>query len=105
MIGSDWQGDEVLDTVTRATLLAIDQTTAAAVIHAKSNHPWINRTGTLEGSYQMREAVLEGATAIGEWGSFDVNYAAPVEVKMPALRPAADVEYPKLAGRIEALIK
>jgi hypothetical protein len=105
VIGFNWKGDELLDKVSKATALAIDQTTAAAVIHAKSNHRWNNITGTLEGSYQMREAKLDGDEITGEWGSFDVNYAAPVEVKSPALRPAADVEYPKLAGRIARLLE
>lgn len=97
-----WEGDEVVEKIEQATRLAIDQTTGAAVIQAKNNHPWQNRTGTLEGSYEMRPAVSDGKTVKGKWGSFDVKYAAPVEKDFPALRPAADVEYPKLAERIRA---
>ena len=100
-----WKGDEAAEKVIAAAKLGLDQTAGAAVIHAKSNHPWINRTGTLEGSYQMKPSQQDGETVSVEWGAFDVNYAAPVEEKYPALRPAADVEYPKLAGRISKLVE
>lgn len=98
--GVDWNGDQVLENVLAATRAAIDETTAASVIHAKSNHPWQNQTGTLEGSYQMRPSEVEGDMVAGEWGSFDVIYAAVIEDNYPALRPAADTEYPQLAERI-----
>ena len=52
----EWEGEELLAKVERAAKLGVDQTTAACVQHAKSNHPWQNVTGTLEGSIQMRPA-------------------------------------------------
>lgn len=107
-----------------------NETMAAAVVHAKRNHPWRNRTATLEGSIDIvrfAEASAKGVT--GTWGSRDVAYALihelggvikPVRAKalvfeidgetivtgqvtMPArpyLRPAADAVYPTLAGNI-----
>lgn len=110
-MGMFWKGDEVVAKVEAATKLAIDQTTAAAVNRAKSEHPWKNRTGTLEGSLQMRSARAEGLQIRGEWGSFDVNYAIFLELgtanmpAMPYLRPAADAEYPRLAERITGAMK
>lgn len=107
----NWRGPEISAKLREAAKVAIDQTTAEAVEHAKSNHPWKNETGTLEGSLQMRPAVVEGETVRGKWGSFTVVYAIYQELgtsKMPArpyLRPAADATYGKLAGRIEAAMK
>lgn len=107
-----WRGDEVAARVGAAAKTAVDRTTAAAVTHAKQNHPWQNVTGTLEGSLQMRGAEVQGAGEIvGTWGSFDVEYAIWLEIgtsvmpPYPYLRPAADAEYPKLFMRVrEALV-
>ena len=108
-----WKGDEVEKKIQAATKKAIDETTAAAVIYAKQNHRWKNRTGTLEGSIRMRPAGMKSGRMTGQWGSFTVKYAIYLELgvpsnnfsKMPYLRPAAAAEYPKLAGRIKANLK
>ncbi len=103
-----WFGDKVEKKMEAAVKKAIDETTAAAVIHAKQNHSWQNQTGTLEGSIQMRSAASSSGKVTGQWGSFTVKYAIWLEIDtankpaMPYLRPAAAVEYPKLAGRIRA---
>lgn len=105
----DWRGDEIQKKILDQAKQAIDQTTAAAVRYAKSNHPWKNVTSTLEGSIMMKPSVYRGGLLIGEWGSFDVRYAIFLELgtsKMPAypyLRPAADAEYPNLAKRLQEL--
>jgi HK97 gp10 family phage protein len=103
-----WHGELVEERIIAACKIAVDATTAECVNHAKTNHPWTNRTGTLEGSIMARPAEEEGLAVVGEWGSFDVNYAIFLELgtsKMPPypyLRPAADACYPHLAGRIAA---
>ena len=103
----NWRGDEVQKKMESCIKQGINQTMSAAAIHAKQNHPWQNRTGTLEGSIRpVTAAHKEGDEFVGLWGSTDVAYALVLEtggVRMPAfpyLRPAADAEYPKLAGRI-----
>jgi HK97 gp10 family phage protein len=104
----NWRGPEISAKVKAASKVGVDATTAACVTHAKSNHPWKNETGTLEGSLQMRPAEESGESVRGEWGSFDVLYAIFQELGTvhmaanPYLRPAADAEYPNLAGRIKA---
>lgn len=104
----EWHGDKILKRLEEAQRLGIDTTTAAAVTPAKK---FVRvKTRILQGSIQTRQAVKEGKQWVGRWGSFDVNYALWQEIKTfsqaghrPYLRPAAEIEYPKLAGRIKAL--
>ncbi len=126
----DWRGPQVSAKMGRAQLFGVNKTMAEAVEHAKRNHTWQNRTGTLEGSISIAEfAHREGPGYRGLWGSKDVRYAlihelggkivpksAPKlkfqvggnwvttdEVTIPArpyLRPAADAAYPKLRSNI-----
>jgi hypothetical protein len=112
-----WRGDEIIKRVRDAAKAGINDTMAAAVLHAKENHPFQNRTSTLEGSVRIETYATErGADEVyGRWGSVDVVYAMRIELGFQGkdamgrmynqrafsfLRPAADVEYPKLAGRI-----
>lgn len=98
----DWQGDKLIKKMDASIARGINQTMSAAVIYAKKNHTFKNRTGTLEGSIRpVIAAHKEGSEFVGLWGSVDVAYALPVEFRLPFLRPAADAEYPNLAGRIE----
>jgi len=126
-----WNGHVVTAHVKEAQRRGIDETMAAAVVHAKLNHDWQNRTGTLEGSIDVVEYARVTATgAAGVWGSRDAVYALIHElggvvkpknakalafeidgefvtvkqVTIPArpyLRPAGDAEYPSLVRRIE----
>lgn len=104
-----WYGDRWRRAIERACADAIDQTTSEAVREAKPRTPV--RTTTLQGSIQMRPARRRGSAIVGQWGSFDVNYALWVEVGhhtrngrlVPGrymLRQAADIAYPKLRDRI-----
>lgn len=100
-----WRGDEVRRAVMAAARGGIDETMARAVVEAKRRVPVL--TGTLQGSLQMRPARERGGGVVGLWGSFSVQYAVYVEMgtgrmgARPYLRPAADQEYPGLAGRIQ----
>jgi len=103
-----WHGDAIKRRLDEAQRLGIDTTTAATVTPAKQ---FVRiKTRILQGSIQTRQAVKEGGHWVGRWGSFDVNYALWQEIRTfsqaghrPYLRPAAEIEYPKLAGRIQKL--
>lgn len=108
----NWKGDDVFRSVIAAARTGIDQTTAAAVVHAKAIHPWRNVTGTAEGSIQMRPArVVRNMIVTGQFGSYGVIYFFWLElgtikmIAMPCLRPALDVEGPKLTERIKAALE
>ncbi len=99
-----WRGAQVKDKLLRAAKDGIDETTAESVTEAKRIVPV--DTSTLQGSIRFDPAQIGRNKVVGEWGSFDVDYAIYVELgtyKMraqPYLRPTADREYPKLKGRI-----
>lgn len=125
-----WRGREVVSRMERAENLAVNATMEEAVVYAKNNHEWQNRTSVLEGSIKIVEfASREGSGSRGLWGSTDVRYAlihelggvirptkAPAlmfridgqfvrvqQVRIPArpyLRPAADAIYPRLPDNI-----
>lgn len=119
-----WEGDLVLARVRAAQRSGIDTTMAACVLNAKSNHGlgahaerrFITRTAELERSMRIVQKAHADATGVeGVWGSTGVIYARRIELGFqgkdragrvvdappyPFLRPAAQVEYPKLADRI-----
>lgn len=104
----DWKGNEAIKNMESAIKQGMNQTLSESSVHAKENHPWQNRTGTLEGSIRpVAPAQKRGNEFVGLWGSTDVEYALALElgtVKMPAypyLRPAADAVYPKLKENIK----
>lgn len=101
----DWNGAAVKRAVEKAARLAIDETTASCVEPAKDRVRV--KTRILQGSIQFRPAQKDGNKIVGLWGSFDVNYALWQEIitfthvgHQPYLRPAAEIEYPKLAARV-----
>lgn len=100
----NWRGDEVARKVRAAAKRAVDETNADAVDHAKRNHRWRNRTGTLEGGIQMRPAVSDRKGVVGQFGVFGVTYGVYLELlfggKYRWLNPAADATWPGLADRI-----
>lgn len=106
-----WEGDKLIKKIDDCVKRGIDQTMAEAAIYAKQNHPWRNRTGTLEGSIRpVVEAHKKGSEFVGVWGSVDVDYALVLELgsfgragvpPYPYLRPAADAIYPRLPSNIK----
>jgi hypothetical protein len=120
----NWKGDQVKRTYANAAALAIDATMSAAIMHAKQNHSagahgmkrFVTQKSPLERSIRIKTPARQrGGTIVGTWGSIGIVYARRIEMgfqgkdsagrvfnqpAFPFLRPAADVEYPKLAGRI-----
>ncbi len=108
----EWKGDELISRFRRAQAEGIEATMAAAVVHAKNNHKWINRSGELERSIGIKDhAVVTRTGARGLWGSLEIVYALIHELggqfikARPYLRPAADVQYPGLARRIKVALE
>lgn len=105
--GLHWNGPEVKDRVTRAAVIGVNLTLAACLAKGRVRAPI--RTGNLRGSGFIRPAVPTALGVSGSWG-FSAGYAAYVELgtrymdARPYMRPAADEEYPKLAGRIRAAL-
>jgi hypothetical protein len=104
-----WKGPNVQRDLDRAIEGAMNDTTAAAAIQAKRNHSgWRNVTGTAEGSIRGQPARKSGRGWSALFGSFDVDYFIWLEIGARGragdrtLRRAADVEFPKLAGRVAA---
>lgn len=103
----NWRGDQVQNKVLLAAGRAVNSILADCVKEAKGVHPPQVRTGTFQGSIQMREAKVFGlTTVVGFWGSFSVNYAiflekgtCYIEEYMP-LRRSADRYYPELPDRM-----
>ncbi len=124
----NWKGDAVVAKIRRAQITGVNTTMAAAVLHAKENHgPGAHGAGRFEtqtASLERSVRIVEGAKRIhrgakGTWGSTDTIYARRIELgfqgkdskgrvvdapAFPFLMPAAQVEYPKLSGRIRAAL-
>lgn len=107
----NWEGDLVAQKTRNACRWGIDSVMADCVVSAKSNHPWKNRTGILEGSIQMRQAVDQGSALIGTWGSWKVEYARWLEEgtrrmkPYPFLIPASERHYQSLGLRIRSKLE
>lgn len=81
LVDLKWNGPAVGAKVKAAAMLAVNQTMAAAVNHAKRNHPWKNQSGILEGGISIVEyAQPVGAGVRGTWGVTDVVYALAQEL-------------------------
>ena len=120
-----WKGDAVKAKMARSSRLAIDATMSAGIIKARANHGagahgsgrFESQSGELERGTRIVAAAkrLGGRGIVGRWGVIAVVYARRIELgfqgkdskgrsfgqpSYPYLRPAADDEYPNLAGRI-----
>lgn len=124
----NWKGGAVISKVQRAQIRAVNTTMAATVLHAKENHGpgahgagrFETQTASLERSIRIVEAAKRIVRGVkGTWGSTDTVYARRIELgfqgkdrkgrivdapAFPFLIPAAQVEYPKLSGRIRAAL-
>ena len=124
----NWKGGAVVSKLRRAQITAVNTTMAAAVLHAKQNHGpgahssgrFQTQTASLERSVRIVKAAKRfSGGVIGTWGSTDTVYARRIELGFqgkdsagrvidapayPFLIPAAQTEYPKLAGRIRSAL-
>lgn len=104
-----WFGEELKRRSRNAQVLGVNRVMSECVIHAKNNHEWKNRTGTLEGSIRIANFGTPHASGVrGAWGSADVRYALPQELGAPKINlparpflvPAAEEKYPFLGTYI-----
>lgn len=119
----NWKGDAVKRKAELASRLAIDATMSAAIILARSNHNagargsgrFESHSGDTErGIKIIRQAERTRKGVTGRWGA-QLAHARRLELGFqgkdklgrvvnarayPFLRPAAQAEYPKLAGRV-----
>jgi hypothetical protein len=80
-----WRGPEVIARVQRAARIGINKTMTQAVLTAKNEHPWRNRTGTAERSIRVASpAKTIGNETVGIWGSLQVGYFIGLERGNPA---------------------
>jgi hypothetical protein len=104
MSALDWRGEQILARAAEASRAAIDETTAACVPLGQARVHVL--TGLLRSRIASVPAEVRGDEVVGAYGvPDDPGYALPQELLpgpqgKPYIRPAADIEYPQLAGRI-----
>ena len=112
-----FEGSKLLAKFRRAQIKGVNKTMQASATHARKNHEWKSRTFELESSIQIHtHARPDGKGVSGIWGSLDIAYALVHELgsdpssgqnipARPYLRPAADAQYPALAGNIRDALR
>ena len=99
-----WKGAIVKRKMQSASIMGINRTMGEVVGYSKQNHPWENRTTTLEkGIRIIQAAAVRGAKISGLWGVANVAYGKYLEAKEKWrwLAPAAGKIYPRLAANIK----
>lgn len=98
----NWKGPQVLASVQRATVAAVDETTKEAAQGASASHWWQSRSGLLEANIESEPAERKGRRVSGKFGTTQRQgfYGLFLERRTPFLRPAADRVFPHLAGLI-----
>lgn len=75
-----WYGKAVTVKMQAAQVEGVNRTMAACVVDAKTNHPWQNRTGLLEGAIDVANyAAPHGNGVKGTWGVRDMVQARILE--------------------------
>lgn len=75
-----WYGKALTEKMERAQVEGVNRTMAACVVDAKTNHPWQNRTGLLEGAIDIASfAAPHGGGVKGTWGVRDMVQARILE--------------------------
>lgn len=75
-----WYGKAVTEKMAAAQIEGVNKTMAACVVHAKSNHPWQNRTGLLEGAIDIAGYASPTSSGVkGTWGVRDSVQARILE--------------------------
>ena len=71
----DWFGDKIKARIIRASIVGVNRTMGEAVMYAKQNHPFTNRTTTAEKSIRTQTPARNLAGVIsGIWGSVTTKY-------------------------------
>jgi len=104
----DWRADAVIRRMHAAAAASVNDTVDAARDDAAASHVWLSRTGQLEEEIVSEHAdpadpnptARFGTTRRrGFYGLFHEE-GTTHEFARPFLRPAADLAFPTLAGRI-----
>lgn len=75
-----WYGKAVTAKMEQAQVDGVNRTMAACVVRAKSNHPWQNRTGLLEGAIDIANPAAPHSGGVkGTWGVRDMAQARILE--------------------------
>lgn len=109
----EWNGDKLLEQVTEAARVAVNDVTDDTDTVASNAHWWKNRTGYGEAHIETEAAKVEGSTVTGKVGATysgtkgvrSAFYLLFLEYKTPFLRPAGDATFPTLAARIKERLR
>ena len=75
-----WYGKAVTEKMEAAQIAGVNETMGECVVEAKRNHPWQNRTATLERQIGIATyGRAAGGGVRGTWGVLDLNYARILE--------------------------
>ena len=96
----DWRGPQVAERVMEAAREAIDETTAAAAAAVVAPRD----RGILAENIISTPAVRKGARITGRFGAsrYRAFWGLFQEYRRPFLRPAADLEFPKVVARLRS---
>lgn len=76
-----WKGDALTAKMRTAQIAGVNRTMGACVTWSRSNHPWQNRTGILEGSINVVDYAAPDANGVkGVWGVQDAAQALILEL-------------------------